>query len=392
MNKDRFTYLLSKYLNNSFTEEELAEFLDLLKTNDMKDMDQLIDPALKEQLEGSQAARPEFEKDIIFDAIQKHIQEEPSLRTQRVRPLYGRWVAAAVALLVSIGLLWVYTNRSNEGQDYAQADDIELPDASAPRVTLADGTNYDLLDMDENALLDLGISLTSNADGSVAFQVLPSADGVSEQRTFHVPKGTSSVLLMPDGSKVWLNSGSKLQYPSQFAKNVRQVELEGEAYFEVAHNEASPFVVKSADTHIKVLGTEFNVSSYLGADKTFTTLVSGKVEVNNKADKVNLSPGLQSITSRQSSKIETKKVNTKNITAWKDGYFNFDDDDIQTVLTKIKSWYDIAGYDIQNETADHFTGSVLRTHKLSHLLAQLEKTSNYKFKIKEGRVQAMGSE
>lgn len=392
MNKERFEYLLFQYLNNNFTKSELIEFLDLLKTDDFKDVDQLVDQQLNKHLKDNLTAKDKFEKDSTFAVIKNHIWKKTVGGEAKHYTFPLRWITALAAMLLSVALFWIYTNRGSEPANYTLVDDIELPEAGAPTVTLADGTNYDLLEMDANALLDLGISLTSNADGSVAFQVLPRADGMSEKRTFHVPKGTSSVLLMPDGSKVWLNSGSKLHYPSQFAKNTRQVELEGEAYFEVAHNEASPFVVKIADTHIKVLGTEFNVSSYLDMDKTFTTLVSGKVEVNSHTNKVNLSPGLQSITSKSSPKIETKKVNTQLVTAWKDGYFNFDNDDIKTVLTKIKSWYDIQDYEIHNETSDHFTGSILRTHKLSHLLAQLEKTSNYKFKIKEGRVQAMGSE
>lgn len=392
MNKERFEYLLFQYLNNCFTESELIEFLDLLKTNDLKDLDQLVDQQLNKHLKDNLAAKHKFEKDSTFAAIQSHIKQKPVSEETKHYTFPIRWVAASVAILLSITLFWVYTNIDSQSTAYVIFDDIELPEASSPTVTLADGTNYCLSEMDANALLNLGISLTNNADGSETFQVLPSTNGVSEQRTFHVPKGTSSVLMMPDGSKVWLNSGSKLRYPSEFSKNIRQVELEGEAYFEIAHNKASPFVVKSAETHIKVLGTEFNVSNYLEADKTFTTLVSGKVEINNNRNKTNLSPGLQSITSKNSSKIQTKKVNTKMVTSWKEGYFNFDNDDIRTVLTKIKSWYDIQGFEIKDETSDQFTGSILRTHKLSHLLAQLEKTSNYKFKIKEGRVQAMGRE
>lgn len=392
MNKERFEYLLFQYLNNNFTESELIEFLDLLKTDDFKDVDQLVDQQLNKHLKDNLTAKDKFEKDSTFAVIENHIWKKTvgGGATHYTFPL--RWITALAAMLLSVALFWVYTNIGSQPTTYASLDDIELPEASSPTVTLSDGTNYNLSDMDANALLSLGISLTKNADGTETFQVLPSANGISEQRTFHVPKGTSSILLMPDGSKVWLNSGSQLTYPSEFAKNIRQVELEGEAYFEIAHNKASPFVVKSAETHIKVLGTEFNVSNYLEVGKTFTTLISGKVEVNNHSNKTNLSPGLQSITSKNSAKIETKKVNTQMVTAWKEGYFNFDNDDIRTVLTKIKSWYDIQDFEIKDETSDHFTGSIIRTHKLSHLLAQLEKTSNYKFKIKEGRVQAMRDE
>lgn len=150
-----------------------------------------------------------------------------------------------------------------------------------------------------------------------------------------------------------------------------------------------PFVVSAGDTKIEVVGTKFNVATNLEPSKTITTLVSGEVNVNVQNKNTLLKPGRQSITAQGSDQIQIKEVNLREVMAWKEGYFRFMNDDIETVLNKIKTWYDIQGYEIGKTTSDRFTGAIKRTRKLSELLSQLETISDYTFKIKEGRVYVM---
>src|SRR5690606_12870584 len=137
---------------------------------------------------------------------------------------------------------------------------------------------------------------------------------------------------------------------------------------------------------IKVLGTEFNVAMNIEPEEIITTLISGAVAVYIKDNSVALSPGTQSITTPFSSTIKTHSVDSREIIAWKEGYLRFKDNDVESVLNKIKAWYDIKGFEVKEVTADRFTGSVMRTKKLSDLLRQLEKVSNYKFKIMEQKI------
>lgn len=387
MDRDKLKYLFLKYFNNTVSKNELAELLNMIRESDEDHIDSIIEELKEKEPQVFKGMSSSFDREKVFDNILENIKKDkPSKHRLHKRNI--KWLSIAAAILLMIGFSIIERNKQEPPIELklVENNDIHLPEHNLAAVTLDDGRTLTLSNIDEATLNKEGIHLITTSDGELAFKIQATANGLSTYQTFNSPKGTSSTLILSDGSTVWLNSDSKITYPTSFSGNERRVTLEGEAYFDIQHNNDQPFIVSAQGTDIKVLGTEFNVATNIEPEKIFTTLISGAVEVYIKNNSVALSPGIQSITTPFSSKIKTHSVDLREIIAWKEGYFRFKDDDVESVLNKIKAWYDIKGFEVKELTADRFTGSVMRTKKLSDLLRQLEKISNYKFKIMEQKI------
>jgi ferric-dicitrate binding protein FerR (iron transport regulator) len=175
------------------------------------------------------------------------------------------------------------------------------------------------------------------------------------------PRGGTYQLILPDGTKAWLNAASSIRYPVVFAGGKREVEVEGEVYFEVAKDRKKPFVVDARDQHIRVLGTHFNVNSYDDESQGITTLLEGSVNVNNKL----LSPG-QSFSNGKVQNADTEKA-----IAWTKGITYFNRTGINAMMREVSRWYDIDVEYRGVDTKRTFTGQVPRTAKLSTILKLL---------------------
>jgi len=191
------------------------------------------------------------------------------------------------------------------------------------------------------------------------------------------------VVVLSDGSKVWINSASSLRYPTAFTGNERKVELTGEAYFEVAHNPAKPFRVASRNQTVEVLGTHFNINAYDDEPAIKTTLLEGKVKVTAANNEVRfLQPGQQSALSTGAFTVSA--VETDEAVAWKNGQFMFENDNIQYIMRTLSRWYDV---DVEYSGAipdDTFGGGTSRFKNVSEVLNVLQLTGKVHFKI-EGR-------
>ncbi|WP_454881883.1 FecR family protein [Sphingobacterium detergens] len=389
MQEERLRYLLTNYFRNTISRTELKEMLDQLD-----DLDESQFSSLFESLEGKIPARSElFDRDSVAEQLSHRIQEDKdeSAYSGRGRTSYVKWGGLAAAVVLFCFSIVYFVKREAAPVTHPKqvlTNEIALPDGSAPILTLSTGEQYSI-SADNPESLDKGnLSIVRDSDGTLLYQLKHGERG-SEKRTFHSPKGSALTLQLIDGTKVHLNSGSSLTYPVHFETANRLVFLDGEAYFDVAHDPAKPFIVETKQTRIKVLGTQFNVSSDLTKTKTLTTLIKGKVEVSlGSAHKI-LAPGMQAESDPQQQQIVLKQADLKEILAWRDGFFRFTEDDIETVLQKVKEWYDIKEIRIQSTSTDTFTAMIKRTKRLSDLLKQLEKTSNYKFKIQDGRVLVM---
>jgi ferric-dicitrate binding protein FerR (iron transport regulator) len=155
----------------------------------------------------------------------------------------------------------------------------------------------------------------------------------------HVPRGEKSQLLLPDGSKVWLNSESKISYPSNFMDGNRQIKLKGEAYFEVAKSEGKSFTVNTNDYDIRVLGTKFNVMAYSDFGRTETSLIEGKIEIQKGIETFSVIPGQKLIYTNNHFSIE--ETNTKQTSKWKDDIFDFDQITFKELIVRLERWYDV---------------------------------------------------
>lgn len=202
-----------------------------------------------------------------------------------------------------------------------------------------------------------------------------SGDRTETLSILSVPRGQQRQLELADGSKVWLNAASTLRYPSSFTGKERVVELSGEALFEIAPNAALPFLVRSRDMDVEVLGTRFNMMAYEDEKQTKTSLLEGSVKVIRGSGTVILKPGDQAETGslQEDAAIRvTHNMNKDQVLAWMDGYMVFDNDDLQTVMREIARRYDL---DVRYEgkiPVRHFTGKFYRSDDINQILKILE--------------------
>lgn len=183
------------------------------------------------------------------------------------------------------------------------------------------------------AMLLVGLLL-----GSITTYLISGTNKKTEQLVFETPRGEKSMVKLPDGTEVWLNANSRLVYNS-FTKNQRQVELKGEAFFKVTHNEQAPFVVKTNECDIKVLGTTFNVMAYDDFGRKEITLLEGKVDVRAGEKEQILKPG-QSLVLKNN-QMQIAEVNTSQASAWVDNKFNFKDIPLSELIQRLENWYDV---------------------------------------------------
>lgn len=154
-----------------------------------------------------------------------------------------------------------------------------------------------------------------------------------------VSRGEKSHFMLPDGSKVWVNSESKISYPSNFMDGSREIKLTGEAYFEVAKSENKPFTVKTNDYNIRVMGTKFNVMAYPDFNRTETSLIEGKIEIQKGVQSIPVVPG-ETFTYFDNQFSITKK-NTNQVVTWKDNVFDFDKISFRELITRLERWYNV---------------------------------------------------
>lgn len=200
------------------------------------------------------------------------------------------------------------------------------------------------------AILVIGLLL-----GSAVTYLISSTKGTAEQLVFTTPRGEKSMVTLPDGSEVWLNANSRLVYNS-FSSDHRQVELKGEAFFKVAHNEKAPFVVKTNECDIEVLGTTFNVMAYDEFGRKEITLLTGKVNVHTESAEQILKPGQALIL--EDNQIHIVGVTASEASAWVDNKFNFRNIPLTELLKRLENWYDV-DITLENQTGRdvNFTGT-----------------------------------
>jgi ferric-dicitrate binding protein FerR (iron transport regulator) len=213
---------------------------------------------------------------------------------------------------------------------------------------------------------------------------------VIKYNTISIPRGGEFSLQLADGTKVWLNSETVLRYPVQFAENERRVELIGEAFFEVTKNDRSPFFVKSGEQTVKVLGTEFNISSYKESPAIYTTLVKGSVEVlfNNKPEiRQTLKPNEQSSITKADGYFSKSIVDTYEYVAWKEGRFVFQDQNLEAIMNTLMKWYNVEVVFARDDLRRiRFTGDLPRYSELGEVLSKIQKTNEVKFLIDDRKV------
>lgn len=335
-------------------------------------------------------------KDRLFRNIQGAMHDATPIVTTSVFQR-NRWLAYAASLIfiLSFSGLYFYINGSFDSEiHYTQLLKNDVgPGGSNAILELEDGTKINL---DQAAVGDLaannGMVVSKLADGKLAFEVSKAPNQNKVQlNTIRTPKGGQYEVKLPDGTEVWLNASSSIKFPSAFSDDHREVELQGEAYFEVAQIQRKdrkfvPFIVNSQKQRVEVLGTHFNVNSYENEEIAMTTLLEGSVRIVStgaKAEKL-LKPGQQS--AMKNGKIDVQMADLESSMAWKSGDFIFNKEDLLSIMKKIERWYDV---EVVYQGAEHdlkFSGAVSRARNLSEVLKIMESTGKVGFEIQGRRV------
>lgn len=204
--------------------------------------------------------------------------------------------------------------------------------------------------------------------------------------TITTPKGSIKKIVLSDGTMVWINAASSLRYPAVFNENERIVSLNGEAYFEVAHNATKPFKVKVKGQTVEVMGTHFNLMAYDDEPVIKTTLLEGKVKVSANKNLVVLNPGQQSVLIKDGSGLlAVSAINANDVIAWKSGKFYFNQSDIRSVMREISRWYDME-IDCKDSLHVLLNGSISRSVPPEKVLKILELTGEVKFTVLNNRI------
>ncbi|WP_343673824.1 FecR domain-containing protein [Chitinophaga sp.] len=301
------------------------------------------------------------------------VQQKIALQQRPVRKMRYQWAAAAaIAVLLVSGATWyLIRHQPVFTKPTIQLADIQ-PGKQGATLTLANGEKVVLDSLANGQISGTNASLTN---GQLSYKA--SNTGTS-YNTMTTPKGRQFVVVLPDGSKVWLNAQTSLRYPTAFIGPERRVEIIGEAYFEIAPNASQPFFVNiPGKAEIAVLGTSFNINAYTDESAINTTLIDGAVKIQNTL----LRPGQ---TAQLNTALTIVNADVEKVTAWKNGIFNFEGESLQEVMRQLARWYDIEVVYAPNVPNIIFGGKMSKDVPLAGLLRGLEATGVH-FRLEAGR-------
>ena len=378
--------LISRYLKGELSNEEHEQFRNWLEEDVAHQ--QLIDSLQNEEgLAEDLLFFSSVDKAAAWDNLTRTINKSSEQRRWSDFK-YWKYVAAAIVLgLVSYAAFdFTYNNQGSEltKLEVPILKNDMLPGGNRATLTLGDGSVVSLEEMADGKVIEENGIRISKRNGHITYEIVDQvARGAVDFNTIHTPVGGQYHVILPDGTQVWLNSESSLHFPTAFTGSHRTVDLVGEGYFEVSRNKEKPFLVQTQKTKVKVLGTHFNLMAYSNERSSRTTLLEGSVEVTDGVQSRTIKPGQQAVTGGG---IQIKNVHTEEAIAWKNGYFQFESEDLKTILRQLKRWY---GFEIVNEALvpdKHFTAYISRNTTLSQVLKMLEMSGELKFKIEGEKI------
>ena len=374
MKRLRFLQLLNKYLQGNASAKEAR----------------LLEEYYRRLEETSGQNYSLEEEDILYSKMLQNIREKIH-DVQQIAPQYHRkriksrwWYAAASLMLIlsiSTGLyLANYKQPAVLATQHQPSKDI-VPGGNKALLTLSNGRTIVLDSVHSGQVTSQGTSKVIKVNGAIlAYKPggrIQTPDGSSRvlYNTLATPRGGQYQLILPDGSKVWLNSASSIHYPTVFTGKERRVAITGEAYLEVAEDPGHPFIVTTPKTEIKVLGTHFNVMAYANEPVVKTTLLEGSVKISIPGRDIAtiIKPGQQaSVYNADRQHIQIKNVNATDIAAWTHGLLSLTDCSIPEFMNQLSRWYDVDIEYAANIPDKQFGGMINRNTHLSDVLAALD--------------------
>jgi len=375
-----FLEMLEKYNNGTATSEQiefLEKFYDAFELND-------------ELITNTNEAEFSDLKTSIKTKADQRIDEYIKVKKTKVKTLWYKYsAAAAIILFFGIYILVVKRNKAIQNTRLTQ---LIHPGKDKATLTLSNGSKIFLDDAKQGQIArQSNISVTKITGNQLVYLVTGDQTDAGKnqnanqlQNTISTPNGGQYRLVLPDGTHVMLNAASSLTYPVSFQGGERLVKLTGEAYFEVIENPKMPFRVSSGGQTVEDLGTHFNINAYNDEAVIKTTLLEGAVRVSSGLDFIQLVPGQQSLISYGGAgKIVTRIVDVDKETAWKDGLFSFQNDDLKTVMRQVARWYDVKVVYADQLPKEKFFGEIPRSSNLDDVFKILE-LNNVHFEI-EGK-------
>jgi len=379
---------------------------------DRKDAEQLLDRYRAGTCTDGERRLVEawFNQELAFHGLDADVDWEvaESAIWNRVEPPkrlpISKWLpyVAAVIVAMATGTWYFASHRPMEGSEVVSLEEVDVaPGGNRATLTLADGRKIPL-DEAQGGIVIRNSEITYSDGNQLAD--IDGSDMQSSSRLLEVstPKGGTYQITLPDGSRVWLNAASKLQYPAQFDGDERLIALEGEAYFDIVPMQKAddltkqtldvPFKVVTNSQTVHVLGTEFNISAYADDGETKTTLVAGKVRVAATERSAShaepavseLEPGQQATT--RGSRLEIRNVDVFDYTAWREGMIVLNGARLTDVMRQVERWYDVT-IEVSALKANKTAYVVInRNENLSSVLKALEETYQVEFKLKGRRV------
>ncbi|MDO6429916.1 DUF4974 domain-containing protein [Flavitalea sp. BT771] len=403
MNHQELSELFEKLVKNQCSEEEAERIVEVLADGSNEGLLQaLIKHELKRPLpdnaDDQANERLKNKLDLRLEQILRAAAPAQKTIPARTWNRRARYAAAAVLLSLSVAT-WLLV-RKPAPSPAVVAKPVTQPIIAGSNkaiLTLNDGRKIDLDETSPGDIATQSNTVVKKLAGGVLVydkdtKPQQGKSALPEFNTVTIPKGGQYQVVLPDGSKVWLNAASSLKYPTQFNSSERLVELTGEGYFEIAGIPRQPFIVISNHQRIEVLGTMFNINAYVEEAAVKTTLLNGAVRVsaiagNSPGQLISprtLLPGQQSELSGEEIKIS--EGNIEAALAWKNGKFQFEHEDIRVVMRKIARWYDVeVDYD-GNMKGKVFSGTISKYESLNEVLKMLQLTETVSFTIKGRKI------
>ena len=368
-----------------------AQLLGMETEQERRQLDEIVVPDSKEKLLLDEMSSGEDylrRRQMIEDIdVDRELERVMRPRRRRLSVLLGRVATVLLPLLLGGTAIYVMYSRNNASlKNVISLHDVEPGTLEAVLVT-SDGTLRELQTAGNHINEKDGSKIMVDSARLNYQDNRPESVQELIYNKLLVGRGHEYMLILNDGTRVWMNSKSELSYPVAFGENVRRVRLSGEAYFEVTKDSVRPFIVEvDRGFEVKVLGTHFNIKAYDTDDSYETTLVEGKVQVSQgHKTKITLEPSEQMVIGKDG-RHEVRVVNTSYYTAWHEGWFYFNDESLEQVLIMIGRWYDVDFvFAKENLKEIAVTGKLKRFENLSVILKMLERTTGTEL-ILENRI------
>lgn len=394
---EAYKIIISQFLAKTLDERAKENFANYLNDPDfLEAWQQLMEEGEIEQSSNNQIAHDNLFKTIIQD---KRIEDQVvSSSDKKKSPIHMLRYVRIAAILMLVGIsasifFYVQKNRT-ENQSVAANSPAVVPGSQKAEIILENGERIDLEKLKLDTVIDNGAFEIIKSDKGIISYRLKNSEASNQQTAYNTivtPRGGEYKLLLADGTKIWLNAATTLRYPISFNGDERKVQLQGEAYFEVAkrvhHGRRVPFIVNTGNQKLEVLGTSFNLQNY--GKSIVTTLVEGKVKLNvhdSPQDNLYLSPAEQAVLHFTNKNFLKTAVDPRYFTAWKEGKFAFYNTSIDEVMEIISRWYDVeVHFDYRPENFA-FSGTVSRYDDINKLLRTIELVGDIHFELKGRKI------